>query len=526
MYNSKSIFEFCYFVIRGNFAIKFPITILISQLIHFFKTLNNIKMKKLIYTLALVLIVHCTFNIENCMSQWQADVRLTNNPAFSGTNWNNAWCITANSNIVHVLYSDNRDGNLEIYYKRSTDAGISWGADTRVTNSIDSSVKPSVAFSGSVLHIVWQDKRDGIFNIYYKRSTDAGLSWGTDSRLSNNIYASFNPSLSVSGLNVNAVWDIQNGIYFKRSTDGGVSWGADVIFASGADAHTPSICVSGTILHVVWVQQEGLGYGYDIYYKRSTDNGINWGTNTLLTNTSSSLWDPPSIAVSGSIVHVVYSVYNISKWDIYYKRSTNGGTSWTGDTDLVNSTASAINPSLAVSGSAVHIAWFDARNTNMQIYYKRSTNGGNAWETDTRLTNTDSNSVVPSIATAGSIVHIVWFDNRDGNYEIYYKRNPTGNPIGIQNISSEIPDKFKLEQNYPNPFNPTTKIKFDVVRLGNVKIVVYDVMGREVQTLVNESLKPGTYEASFDGSSLNSGVYFYKISAGEFSQTKKMLMIK
>jgi len=62
--------------------------------------------------------------------------------------------------------------------------------------------------------------------------------------------------------------------------------------------------------------------------------------------------------------------------------------------------------------------------------------------------------------------------------------------------------------------------------LGNVKIVVYDVMGREVQTLVNESLKPGKYEATFDGSSLNSGVYFYKISAGDFSQTKKMLLIK
>jgi len=97
---------------------------------------------------------------------------------------------------------------------------------------------------------------------------------------------------------------------------------------------------------------------------------------------------------------------------------------------------------------------------------------------------------------------------------------------GVQNISSEIPSSYSLNQNYPNPFNPTTKIKFDVVRVGDVKIVVYDVMGREVQTLVNESLKPGTYEASFDGSQLTSGVYFYKITAGDFSQTKKMLLLK
>jgi hypothetical protein len=83
-----------------------------------------------------------------------------------------------------------------------------------------------------------------------------------------------------------------------------------------------------------------------------------------------------------------------------------------------------------------------------------------------------------------------------------------------------------LSQNYPNPFNPTTKIKFDIVRAGDVKIVVYDVMGREVQTVLNERLQPGTYEASFDASQLTSGVYFYKITAGDFLQTKKMLMIK
>jgi hypothetical protein len=110
---------------------------------------------------------------------------------------------------------------------------------------------------------------------------------------------------------------------------------------------------------------------------------------------------------------------------------------------------------------------------------------------------------------------------------------------GIINISSEIPTENKLYSNYPNPFNPVTKIKFDVGNgfpiktFGNDKVVlkVYDVMGREVQTLVNESLKPGTYEAAFDArhggsSSLNSGVYFYKLITGGFTETKKMLLLK
>ncbi len=80
--------------------------------------------------------------------------------------------------------------------------------------------------------------------------------------------------------------------------------------------------------------------------------------------------------------------------------------------------------------------------------------------------------------------------------------------IGIQTISTEIPSAYSLGQNYPNPFNPVTKIKFDVARTGDVKIVVYDVMGRDVKTLVNESLKPGAYETSFDGSQLSSGFSF------------------
>ncbi|HEY5123868.1 MAG TPA: T9SS type A sorting domain-containing protein, partial [Ignavibacteria bacterium] len=101
-----------------------------------------------------------------------------------------------------------------------------------------------------------------------------------------------------------------------------------------------------------------------------------------------------------------------------------------------------------------------------------------------------------------------------------------GGASGINVINNEIPSTFSLSQNYPNPFNPTTNIRYQIPNNSFVTLKIYDVLGREVQILVNESLKPGTYETSFDGSTLNSGVYFYKISAGDFSETKKMLMVK
>ena len=97
---------------------------------------------------------------------------------------------------------------------------------------------------------------------------------------------------------------------------------------------------------------------------------------------------------------------------------------------------------------------------------------------------------------------------------------------GINQISTEVPTKFSLSQNYPNPFNPITNVKFSIVNSGNVKIIVYDVMGRDVQTLVNEKLQPGSYKTTFEGSGLNSGVYFYKLTTDGFSETKRMVLLK
>ncbi|MGH2575663.1 MAG: DUF1028 domain-containing protein [Ignavibacteria bacterium] len=102
---------------------------------------------------------------------------------------------------------------------------------------------------------------------------------------------------------------------------------------------------------------------------------------------------------------------------------------------------------------------------------------------------------------------------------------------GISTISSEIPEKPFLYQNYPNPFNPITKIKFDIplnIENENVKIklVIYDILGRETAVLVNQELKPGTYETEWDASEYQSGVYFYRLAAGEYTETRKMSLVK
>ncbi len=100
-----------------------------------------------------------------------------------------------------------------------------------------------------------------------------------------------------------------------------------------------------------------------------------------------------------------------------------------------------------------------------------------------------------------------------------------GNITGVEETQL-IPASFRLDQNYPNPFNPSTAISYQLSAVSHVTLRVYDVLGREVRTLVDEVKKPGRYEVRFDGSSLSSGVYFYKLQAGVYHDTKKLLLLK
>jgi hypothetical protein len=279
-------------------------------------------------------------------------------------------------------------------------------------------------------------------------------------------------------------------------------------------------------VHVVW--EDDRDGNREEYYKRSTDGGINWGADTRLTN-APGLSGAPSISVSGSIVHVVWhDERDDFNGRIYYKRSTDGGISWGADTRLTNDPAYTSSPSVSVSGSGLHIVWVDQRDGNFEIYYKRSTDGGVSWGADTRLTNNSALSLNPFVSVSGLFVHVVWRDNRDGTFEIYYKRDPTGNPDGIIIINSEIPQNYELYQNYPNPFNPSTTIKFAIPKSGNVSLKVYDITGREVRTIIdNIGLNAGTVTHKFDGTDLASGVYFYSLIVDvDKIDTKKMIIVK
>ncbi|MCX6163744.1 MAG: T9SS type A sorting domain-containing protein [Ignavibacteriae bacterium] len=100
------------------------------------------------------------------------------------------------------------------------------------------------------------------------------------------------------------------------------------------------------------------------------------------------------------------------------------------------------------------------------------------------------------------------------------------NSIGIKGLSSEIPGKNKLFENYPNPFNPVTNIEYQITNKNVTSLVIYDALGKILKTLVNEMQMPGVYEVNFDGSNFSSGIYFYRLQSGDFTDTKRMVLVK
>lgn len=466
-------------------------------------------------------------------SQWQTEQRLTTNNGTSWTSYNNARCISASNGFVHTVWYASTTGNFNIYYERLTEAGLI-SIPIRISNSDSVTRFPSIASVGMYVHIIWMDSKNGSNNneIYYRRSTDSGNTFLPETRLTNNAGESDYGSIAVEGNNVYVVWmdtrDNNQEIYFKRSTDNGGSWGSDVrLTNNSSNSLYPTIAVFNSNIHVAWSENRDLNF--EIYYKRSTDGGANWGNDTRLTYdvVNSSI---PSIAVNESKLHVVWTDERDLVAQIYYKKSTDNGFSWSQDIRLVNTIYEASEPNICVSGENIHVVWEDTRDHNgnptFDIFYKHSTNGGVNWSNDEKITNTNGSSRFPFITYSNFSIHSIWHNDKTNHWEIYYKRNPTGNTVTNVNLNLIKLYNYSLYQNYPNPFNPATKINYEIKQDGFVGLKVYNVIGQLVKELVGEFKNAGNYEVKFNGSNLSSGMYFYRIESGEFVETKKMILIK
>jgi hypothetical protein len=188
----------------------------------------------------------------------------------------------------------------------------------------------------------------------------------------------------------------------------------------------------------------------------------------------------------------------------------------------------------------IAILFYDSRNTPdntvIEAYLAVSRDGGLTFTNDL-LSSAQSTTNSPNsdirfgdyigIDYQGSRIVPVWVDERTGNFNMEaYTAQIMSVPVGIQPISGSAPSEFRVEQNYPNPFNPSTSITYYLPERQDVSINIYDILGRNIYSQIYLNQNIGRYEFKWDASSFSSGIYFYKITAGQYSAVMKMTLLK
>jgi hypothetical protein len=180
----------------------------------------------------------------------------------------------------------------------------------------------------------------------------------------------------------------------------------------------------------------------------------------------------------------------------------------------------------------VKYKWTLSNFTNTVSYTTWSNNSGSDSVFSIPIGVLDSFAAAWGANNVGDSIRCRWFAKA---YSMFDSLSPQSSSflltlrrsvIGIYPISTLIPAEYYIEQNYPNPFNPVTKIKFGLPKSSYVKFHVYDILGQEIELLVNQTLEAGTYEIQWNGGKYPSGVYFYRIEAGSFTKTAKMILAK
>jgi photosystem II stability/assembly factor-like uncharacterized protein len=408
----------------------------------------------------------------------------------SYSQWVTSYTTPANQHF-EVFFSDQNTGWLggdggKVF--KTTNCGLNW-------NFI---FQPSPADIVYCMYFIDNNKGwAGTFLGNVMKTSNGGLNWTT-------VQASNNKRIwDVNFANENTGWYVGSEGAYRKTTNGGNSW-----FVPGS--------ISSNELYSIhfFDSQTGFVCGY-FNIAKTTDGGSSWNISNypniyftaihfLNTNTGWILGNRLNSG-NGSGMYVVKTTNSGINWNIMCSDTASYG--W----HTIVKDAHFVNEN---TGYFVGLSVYAPPPTSETGIMNKTTNSGITW----------NNVIVSSNIEAITFINQQTGFAAGGLGAIFKTTN--GGPSFISTNNNNIPDKYFLYQNDPNPFNPNTLIKFQIKESGFVTMKVYNILGKEIATLINENLKAGEYETTFNGSGLSSGIYFYRMQIGDFVQTKKMTLLK
>ena len=390
-----------------------------------------------------------------------------------------------------ILYAGTSpsDDSGKVY--RSTDNGGNWTALAPLSSQ-GLGIITSIIVKPNNYILVRTDSK-----VY--RSSDNGNTW-------NSIHSFTGSIISIVSCPNGYLYDAEYAdstslVSVCRSTDDGITWTKVSTLSKYSNASSTTVLVAD-FKNYIYSYNE---YGSQTIW-RSTDDGTTW-------HSLERGWLQTTSIFSMSAASDIVFAFSFSNSGFY--KSTDNGNNWAAVSNKQCSLAHTIS-SIKINSKGMLLG------VNVIGGVIRSTDHGNSWE------NICSDTISHSLTWIGSDNVIssddcIYFGTQAGIYKSV--NTTTINPTSVKE-GAMLPSGFSLSQNYPNPFNPSTVIKYSLSSTSHVRLIVFNSLGQAVKELVNENKNAGNYEIQFDGSKLSSGVYFYTMTANDFSSTRKSLLLK
>jgi hypothetical protein len=510
--------------------------------------------------------MHASYAQHGVGPQWGPEVALPR--AHAGSNQRgqlfNNMVITSSGRVIIVTTESNPANANQIfghYFTYSDDGGKTWLTPpkkfTPTSLAIGGSSPKLMIDDADVVYVLWTAKSPAA--IFCSR-LDANLNVLTDSvRVAAKVkYDNFSTHMTIDRRNrLHALWHEGNldlghisEVYYSRSIDRGLSWSRPIMLSAddGRKSAFPhaEFETAGDTLAIPWRDSVSVSEKWNVIMTTSIDGGANWSAPQSVVAGNNIDSDPDLVVDTFNRLHLFYHQYPTGNAhagaNIRYAYSDDLGATW--------------NPSsfrqLSESGIRSHLlegsrydparnvlwtTWKDERDffrgqarADMKVAY--SLDRGATWLPSPPEFSTDWDTLTIGFKAAAIFPNGDFAVNYEVSYEAggaartVYFRKRQGVITAVQQPEPATPQGFALAQNYPNPFNPSTVISFQLPVSSHVTLKVFDVNGREMATLVNGEMAAGNHRVTFAPRDLAGGIYFYKITAGKFSQTRKAVFVK